>query len=237
MPLARVDESEVEERDQQHLPIQLHMTEQPAPIDCVVALQDHVGDVRHIVAVMILDEDLRPNELRRWNELDGRAKQLRFRRIDEPFIGDVGGDGRHVGNDVDEQVAARDAIEPAFIDDLHVEPALLAKMEHFQRVAGLGENVHILGRAVDAGVARQRISARDQERDARFRHQLEHFGIEGLGRGCRPDQGAVGPGRGCLLVHAAAQREGGAAGSFPVRCLLSCSQSGDDFCRAVEPLR
>ena len=104
------------------------------------------------------------------------------RRADEPFVGDVGGDGRHVGDDVDEQVAARDPVEPAIVDDLDVEAVLLEVMEHLQRVAGLGEHVDVLGRAVDAGVAGERVGARDEERDLRLGHQLKHFGIESFGR-------------------------------------------------------
>ena len=111
-------------------------------------------DVGAVVTVMVLDEDLRPDELGRWHELDRGTEQRRLWRVDEPLVGNMGGDRRHVGDDVDEQLAAGDAIEPAFIDNLDVEPVLLEIVEHFQRVAGLGEHVDVLGRPVDAGVAR-----------------------------------------------------------------------------------
>ena len=140
------------------------------------------------------------------------AEQLGLGRVDEPFVGDVGRDRRHVGDDVDEQLAARDSVEPALIDDLDVEAVLLEIMEHLQRVAGLGENVDVLGRPVDAGVARQRIGARDEERDLRLGHQLQHFGIEGLGRRRRLDQRRLALER-VHIVHRAPT--GGGAARFP----------------------
>ena len=82
MAFTRVDEAEVEERDQQHLPIELHVAEEPAPVDCFVALEDHVGDVGHVVAVMVLHENLRPDELGRRHEPHLCAEQLGFGRIE-----------------------------------------------------------------------------------------------------------------------------------------------------------
>jgi hypothetical protein len=89
---------------------------------------------------------------------------------------------------IDEKVAAGDSIKPALVDDLNVEAMAFEIMQQLERVAGLGEHVDVLGRPVDAGVARQRISPGDQERDLRLRHQLEDFRIEGLGRRRRRDQ-------------------------------------------------
>src|SRR5215208_2716049 len=43
--LARIDDAEVEDRHQQHLPIELHVGEQPLPVHAVMALEDHVRDV------------------------------------------------------------------------------------------------------------------------------------------------------------------------------------------------
>src|SRR4051794_5711784 len=37
--LARVDEAEIEERNQQHFPIELHVRKELAPVDLLVALQ------------------------------------------------------------------------------------------------------------------------------------------------------------------------------------------------------
>src|SRR5438270_6183078 len=85
--LARIDEAEVEKRYQQHFPIELHVAEKLLPVDRLMALQDHVRDVRPVEAVMILDEDLRPNELRRRDEPDLRSEHLGLRRADEPFVG------------------------------------------------------------------------------------------------------------------------------------------------------
>ena len=77
----------------------------------------------------------------------------------EPFVGHVGRDRRHVGDDVDEQFAAGDPVQPALVDNLNVEAMLLEIMENLQGIAGLGENVDVLGRTIDAGVARQRVRA------------------------------------------------------------------------------
>ena len=165
-----------------------------------------------VVAVMVLHEDLRPDELGRRDKPDFRAEQLGFRSADEPFVGDVRRHRRHVRDHVDEHLAARDAVEPALVNDLHVEAVLLEEVEHFERVSGLGEDVDILGRPVDPRVAGERIGAGHQERDLRLRHQLQHFRIEGFRRRWRLDEGAFRP-RERLLVHARAKREGGGDGS------------------------
>ena len=67
--LARVDEAEVEHRDEQHFPVQLHARDELRPVDVLRSLQDHVRDIGAVVAVAVLDVDLRPDELRRRNEV------------------------------------------------------------------------------------------------------------------------------------------------------------------------
>ena len=73
---------------------------------------------------------------------------------------------------IDEQFAARDAGQPALIDDLDVEPMLLEMMEQLQRIARLGEHIDVLRRAVDAGIARESVGPGDEEGDPGLRHQL-----------------------------------------------------------------
>jgi hypothetical protein len=135
------------------------VAEQLAPVDLVVAFEDDVGDVGAVVAMMILDEDLGPDELRRRDQAHRSAEQLGLGGMGEPFVGDRRGDGRHVEDDVDEQFSARDPRQPALVHHLDVVVVLLEIIEHLQRVAGLGEDVDILGRPVDAGVAGERVGA------------------------------------------------------------------------------
>ena len=73
-------------------------------------------------------------------------------------------------------------IKPAFVDDLDVEAPLLEEGEHPERIARLGEDVDILRRPDDPGIAGQSVGARQQERDARFRHEADHFFEEAFGR-------------------------------------------------------
>src|SRR5690349_18452846 len=65
--LAWIDEPEVEQRHEQHFPIELHVIEQLPPIDSVMAFEDHVRDIGGVVAMVVLNEDLRPDELGRGN--------------------------------------------------------------------------------------------------------------------------------------------------------------------------
>src|SRR6185312_14710554 len=135
--LARVNEAKIEERDQQHFPIKLHVRKELPPVNRFMTLEDHVRHIGHVVAVMVLDEDLRPDELRRRNELNAGAEQRRIGCSDEPVLGNVSRDRRHVGDDVDEQLAARYSIEPALVDDLDLEAAPLEIMQELQCIAGL----------------------------------------------------------------------------------------------------
>ena len=170
------------------------------PVDRLVTFEDEVRDVRHIIAVMILDEYLGPDELRDRDEAHRSAEQLGLGRIDEPFVGHVGGHRRHVGDDIDEQLAARDAAQPTLVDDLDVKATPLAMVEHLERIAGLGEHVDILGRPVEPGIARQGVGARNEEGDARRRHELENLRIESFGGGRRGDERRLAPQR-MHIVH------------------------------------
>jgi hypothetical protein len=123
-------------------------------------------------------------------------------------VGHVRGHRRHVVDDVDEQFPAGDPGQPAFVDDLDVELVLLEISQHLQRVAGLGEYVDILGRAIDAGVDGERVSAGEKEGNLRLGHQPENFRIESLRRGRRLDQRALLPVFD-LSLHAPAQRQAG----------------------------
>src|SRR5690606_19838531 len=60
--LARIDEAEVQEMDQQHLPMNFHVLEQALPVNFIIRAQDQVGHVGAIIAVTVLDEALRSEE-------------------------------------------------------------------------------------------------------------------------------------------------------------------------------
>jgi hypothetical protein len=111
---------------------------------------------------------------------------------------------------VDEHLAAGNPVQPTLVDDLDVEAALLEEGEHLQRVAGLGEHVHVLGGPDNARVAGQGIGSGQKEWDLGFRHQPDHFLVETLRRAGRLEI----LGRGERLVnHSAAQRNAGEGGS------------------------
>src|SRR5215831_9086220 len=48
--LARVDPTEIEDVHQQHLPMQIHVSEQPPPIDMLMLLENDMHDIGAVVA-------------------------------------------------------------------------------------------------------------------------------------------------------------------------------------------
>src|SRR5690606_41627921 len=73
--LARIDEAEVQEMDQQHLPMNFHVLEQALPVNFIIRAQDQVGHVGAIIAVTVLDEALGPDQFRRAYETHRLAKR------------------------------------------------------------------------------------------------------------------------------------------------------------------
>src|SRR5688572_16016182 len=60
--LGRVDEAEIEDVDEQDLPIELHRGEQAPPVYLLGFLEDGVGDVGAVIAVAVLEEELGEDE-------------------------------------------------------------------------------------------------------------------------------------------------------------------------------
>ena len=87
--LGRVDEAEVQEVHQQHLPILLHVGQQPLPVDPLALAQDQMGDVGAVVAVPVLQQRLGPDHLGRRGQLDRHAVELGRMALLEPVVGDA----------------------------------------------------------------------------------------------------------------------------------------------------
>ena len=47
---------------EQHLPMQVHVGQQPMPVDVLMLAQDDVRDVGAVVAVAVLDEEFRDDQ-------------------------------------------------------------------------------------------------------------------------------------------------------------------------------
>src|SRR3546814_10501680 len=62
-----------------------HRVQQPLPVDALMLPQDDVRDVRAVIAVSILDEDLGQDEFGRRGDPHRRAIDFRMGYVAEPF--------------------------------------------------------------------------------------------------------------------------------------------------------
>ena len=69
MSLGWIDEAEVQHMQKQHLPVLLHVAQEPLPVDPFALAHDQVGDIGSVIAVAVLNEGLRPDELCRGRQL------------------------------------------------------------------------------------------------------------------------------------------------------------------------
>src|SRR5262245_11876859 len=73
--LRRIDESKIEEMHQQHFPILIHVGEQKLPVDLRMLFEDEVRHIGPVVTVAVLNERLRPDQLRRPENIDFHSEQ------------------------------------------------------------------------------------------------------------------------------------------------------------------
>ena len=83
----------------------------------------------------------------------------------EPEVGDADHGGGGAEDHVEEAVAATDLGNPPLVLDFGLEAMLLEQEQDAREVARLAEDVEILGRPIDAGIAIDRKRAADQGRD------------------------------------------------------------------------
>ena len=111
----------------------------------------------------------------------GRAEHLDLPRVLEPRVADRHGAVRRGEDDVEEMLALEDLAKPALVLDLDGVAEMLEMAEDARVVAGLAEDVEILGRAGDARIGADRIGAGEQERQAKAGQLAQRLGIEALG--------------------------------------------------------
>src|SRR3546814_9390345 len=97
----------------------------------------------------LLEKHFRQYELRGRGDADGRAIDLDLINLLEQLVGDGDAGGRDVVDDVEEVRADPDLADPALVLDLDHMAARLEEGENAGRVAGLAEDVEILGRSHD----------------------------------------------------------------------------------------
>ena len=110
--------------------------------------------VRAVIAVAQLDEAFRPDEFGRSDDAHGRAEHLDLARALEPLIADgiVPFDEAKITSK--KYCALEDLAEPAIVLDLDGVAEVLEMRQDPRVVAGLAEDVEILGRARDARIGR-----------------------------------------------------------------------------------
>ena len=155
--LARVDEAEVDQLREQHLPVLLRVAEQPLPVDPLALPQEDVGDVRAVVAAAVLDEELRPDELGRRQDPHLHPIEARGADLLEPAVGDRRDRAGRAEDQVREPGLALDLGDPALVLDLDLVAAVLEVGEDARVVAGLAEDVQVLRRPVEPRVRVDRI--------------------------------------------------------------------------------
>src|SRR5262249_62387201 len=90
---------------------------------------------------------------------------------------------RRTEDHIEEAAVALDFGQPALVLDRRLQPLLLAMREDAGEIAGLAEDVQILGGAVDAGIAVHGERAGDEERKLAVGEQAKAVGIELVGVG------------------------------------------------------
>ena len=141
-------------------------------------LEDDVGDVGAVVAVAVLEEELGEDELGRRGDPDVGAVDLDLIGLAEPVVGDRDAGGRDVVDDVEEMLVLPDLADPALVLDLDPIALRLEEAEDLGRVRRLAEDVEILGRPGDAGVAGRARRCPTAGRAARFGEQPQALDIE-----------------------------------------------------------
>ena len=101
----------------------------------------------------------------------------------EPVIGDRDHRDGRAEDHVEEAIPAPDLRDPALVLDLGLEALLLEVQQDAREVARLAEDVEILGRAVDAGIAVDGERAGDQAGDLAFGQDPQRIRVEGVGVG------------------------------------------------------
>src|SRR5262245_46865334 len=68
LALRRIDEPEIQQMDQQNLPVLFHRTEHLLPVDLLMFHQYEVRNIGPIVAITVLNKNLRPDQMGdRWD--------------------------------------------------------------------------------------------------------------------------------------------------------------------------
>src|SRR4051812_163117 len=109
--------------------------------------QDRVRDIRAVVAMPQLDETFRPDEFCGPEDSHGLAEDFGLPRVGEPFVADR---HRRIGrgeDHVEEMRALEDLSKPALVLDFDRVPERLEMRENACEVAGLAEDVEVLGLA------------------------------------------------------------------------------------------
>src|SRR5215475_1577061 len=184
--LGRIDPAEVEQVHQQHLPVLLHVGQQPLPVDGLVLREDEMDDVGAVIAVAQLDERLRPDELGGADHRHRHPENFRLAGMREPCVADRHGAVGRGEDDVEKIFALAHLGDPPLVLDLDRIAEVLEARENARVVAGAAEDIEVLGRTADPRIGADRIGAGQQHRQVRVLELAQNLGVEGfrLRRGC-----------------------------------------------------
>src|SRR4030095_4157998 len=119
--LGRVNESEVQQVDQQDFPILLHRRQQALPIDFLMLDQYEMGNIGAIVALAVLNEDLGPDQVCNRGNLHFAIEEFGVMGVFEPIIGNWGNKIGRTKDEIDVQFPFEDFRDPTLVLHLGLE--------------------------------------------------------------------------------------------------------------------
>jgi len=152
--------------------------QQPRPVELLGARAHDVGNVGAVVPLALHHERLRPDHLLGRDQADGHVEDPLLHAVLKPQVVDEGHPVTGAEDQVDHLVAAPGLAQPVREAQIGVAAGGAQGLEGRLHVAGMDEQIEVLGVPADARVTLERIGAANQERHAPGLEPGHHIAIE-----------------------------------------------------------
>src|SRR5438045_2717289 len=165
MPFGRINKTEKDQIEKQHLPLLLEALHQPRPVDCLGTGAKEVHDVGAIVSLAFHDERFLPEQLFDGRDLDGHAEYFGFDGVVEPSVVYATQPIAGAENEIYMIGALLGLREPVGKRDLRPVAGESERLQRFLDVGAADEEIEVLRLANDPGVVQYRVGSPDEDRD------------------------------------------------------------------------
>src|SRR5215471_12425169 len=132
-------------------------------------------DIRPIVALAVLDEDFRPDQIGNGRYSDLVIKKSCGLRVFEPIVGNRRDKIRRAEDEIDVEFPFEDLCDPAFVQNLRLVSKGCELIKDLRIIAGFYENIDILGGTAETGIVVDGESPSDHESKLRVFQYLKDF--------------------------------------------------------------